>query len=1436
MLTTVFCVPQSTKTAYASTGLSNPLTGYSTTAGFETISGGSYSSTNPYKIESAGDLIKLAYYVNVAKDQNYATASYQMDNHIDLSKYNWQPIGNTQMPFSGIFNGNGYSIYGLTITSDTTLTDAGLFGYVSAMTYSTVTYEPVIKLLGIKDASVVNNASYVGSIAGRVVGNGGDIDYTDIVNVSASAVIQECYAVSFVSGSGIIGGLVGELSSGACICNCYTAPSANNRKEVDILGTSPSGSVGGIVGKVSNPSDSANAVHYTYTMSAVAKLATLSNTTNVGGVIGDVSAITVSEYSSNIYYEANAPANKGSTAGRNWGIGYFSQPTRFTNFGWSLDAVEDGKWTKYERGETPAHIWKLSSEVNNKYPVLTRVPQLAKVTLDASLDGNPVKTDFVDYYFNGYKDMANPDVTDFIISKPIIIDKHNFYIEQGQTFNAYAEYIETKANPTYEFDTWYRVSNASTVVTNPTEVALDKVTHNMNPLARALVGADSVYTAKFIYKLYNMSASANSASFGNVKVKIATSGDENSVNWDSIAYTTNSSSIRIGTIVRIEATPTSGYRVNYWQVNGAAIMVGGAPFADNVYVFTMDGERVIVTDFGLKTYNFTIRAQDGQGGVANLSYTINDGPKQTASSISNMEYGSVVKLIAENVDSNYEFSYWSIKADGLTEYNLAIGADQFKIEDYNNYVVTAHFEKVKFLVNISVNILGVADVAFGTGETTSRNVAYDEQWSVKVSNIKTGYHFERWDIVDNDGINPYESMDMTSPTLAISGISKNLTCTAVFALNMCTVTLESAGEHAEYAHGMTATQYTNIEYGDRFEVTINVDNGYFLKNWVDGQGNILGVLDTLNIVVTANITIRPNVNIEQHSVLIYSEWVADENTSMSIGNDCYIQYYGADWDEDKVANGKFDKFTDMSFKVVVPAGLVFVEYKMVSEGLTDVIDYQFFANGTGKINAIKKDLNIICYFARMDVTVNFEVKNDTQANYYYTLGALTDSYKNNNSVETKAGELLTLQSSPTGVSSKQYKFGYWMIDGKPYSNSQQVDLVLYQDITVQAVYELAKFSLTINQDLPGGNITGFDAGTYKYGDIVNLQTTVLPGYRFVGWYDIYGGGELSLGSDKTLNYKIERNTILKAKYKKLGAVYVVLSDKDAGAVQGAGNYDIGQNINLNVYVNPGYEFLYWTVDGEIVGTENTLSITVAQDVNVIDVVFGALQSISVKSNNLRWGIVKGVPSAKLGEQVTIRAIPAENCAFEGWFIDDNLVSTDANYSFVVNGSLSLEAKFGEAFNFMTLWVIIGCVILAILIIVLVVYFVRQNEKKKLSDSKTGNDRWQIYGVDNGDKHNNSSHMSCIMSIPVRTVTVPPRDYKGNIKTVKYDAVAVEEVKRGRGRPKGSLNKKGRKTLAPMYPGQKGRPKGSLNKKGRKVYELKAPGKRGRPLGSKNKPK
>lgn len=137
---------------------------------------GSGTSTDPYQISTAAHLALLA--TNVNAGTSYAGNYFKLMNNISLSTSpNWTPIGKvtdlspgTGTPFSCNFNGNDFTITGLTIavTATTTQIGFGLFGYVGAI--GTVSN---LNVTGVSRTISIAGKKYVGGLIGA---NQGTVD------------------------------------------------------------------------------------------------------------------------------------------------------------------------------------------------------------------------------------------------------------------------------------------------------------------------------------------------------------------------------------------------------------------------------------------------------------------------------------------------------------------------------------------------------------------------------------------------------------------------------------------------------------------------------------------------------------------------------------------------------------------------------------------------------------------------------------------------------------------------------------------------------------------------------------------------------------------------------------------------------------------------------------------------------------------------------------------------------------------------------------------------------------------------------------------------------------------------------------------------------------------------------------------------------------
>ena len=166
---------------------------------------------NPYIITKAEELAwfrdqvnggnkkicaKIADNVEVIDLKNFCHAA---DASKKIDEQSWVPIGNSNKPYQGTFDGNGKTITNLYINASQV--NMGLFGY---------TYEGTIKNLTFEYANVTNTNSYAGVLVGNAFWR------STLQNIKISNTCQ-------IKGGNCTGGIAGNLDGNAYNCvNCAT--------------------------------------------------------------------------------------------------------------------------------------------------------------------------------------------------------------------------------------------------------------------------------------------------------------------------------------------------------------------------------------------------------------------------------------------------------------------------------------------------------------------------------------------------------------------------------------------------------------------------------------------------------------------------------------------------------------------------------------------------------------------------------------------------------------------------------------------------------------------------------------------------------------------------------------------------------------------------------------------------------------------------------------------------------------------------------------------------------------------------------------------------------------------------------------------------------------------------------------------------------------
>jgi uncharacterized repeat protein (TIGR02543 family) len=170
--------------------------------------------------------------------RNNLSGKYILAKDISLNAYNsgsgWEPIANTSSkPFTGILDGNGYKITNLFVNSTgSNSVVAGLFGYIGSGS--------VINNLTLEVTSVKGTCSYVGALAGRIVGTADNRVVISNVHIGGTGAVQAVEASANDKISRSAGGISGSLDN-AVLLGC------SNSLGVSSSSHSYSGGIAGMI-------------------------------------------------------------------------------------------------------------------------------------------------------------------------------------------------------------------------------------------------------------------------------------------------------------------------------------------------------------------------------------------------------------------------------------------------------------------------------------------------------------------------------------------------------------------------------------------------------------------------------------------------------------------------------------------------------------------------------------------------------------------------------------------------------------------------------------------------------------------------------------------------------------------------------------------------------------------------------------------------------------------------------------------------------------------------------------------------------------------------------------------------------------------------------------------------------------------------------------
>lgn len=221
----------------------------------ETAPSGSGTQADPYLIDSLDNLYWLQYWQHRYSDVGGSYNKYYKQtadiNASSTSGWNsgagFSPIGNTNIQFTGTYDGNGHTIDSLYISKNG-FDEVGMFGYLLNggtvkklhLTNVNVTGSTQVGgLVGRSEVGTIDSCSVTGSIS---IGTSAQ-ELGGLVGHAVNSTIDSCYSTaSFNSTSGsLVGGFVGHSDGTTIITNSYSSGNIN--------GSSGGGYLGGFAGE-----------------------------------------------------------------------------------------------------------------------------------------------------------------------------------------------------------------------------------------------------------------------------------------------------------------------------------------------------------------------------------------------------------------------------------------------------------------------------------------------------------------------------------------------------------------------------------------------------------------------------------------------------------------------------------------------------------------------------------------------------------------------------------------------------------------------------------------------------------------------------------------------------------------------------------------------------------------------------------------------------------------------------------------------------------------------------------------------------------------------------------------------------------------------------------------------------------------------------------
>jgi len=784
--------------------------------------------------------------------------------------------------------------------------------------------------------------------------------------------------------------------------------------------------------------------------------------------------------------------------------------------------------------------------------------------------------------------------------------------------------LNATANTGYNFVNW--TENGTAVSTNATY--------------SFTATADRTLVANFEAIVYNISASASPVEGGTV----AGAGD----------YPYHQT-------VTLNATANTGYTFTNWTEDGNIVSTNAT------YSFTVSGNRTLVANFQINTYNISATANPTEAGniTGDGEYT----------------HGQTVTLTA-TANTGYNFVNWTENGTAVSTnatYSFTATADR---------TLVANFEAIVYNISASASPVEGGTVA-GAGD-----YPYNQTVTLNAT-ANTGYTFTNW---TEDG-----NVVSTNTTYTFT-VSGNRTLVANFEINTYIVTASANPTEGGSVTIDVPSQNGVYNYGTNLVITATANEGYHFTQWSDGVTDaqrtytVVADADFIAYFVSDAITqyvIAASANPAEGGVVEGAD-IYDENATVVLTATANTGYTFTNWTEGNeiVSTNAEYSFTATADRTLI-ANFTAITYTISASAspedggtIEGAGNYNYGQNVTLTATANNgytfTNWTENSAVVSTDAQYSFTITDDRTLVANFTLNTYTISATANpvdgGTIEGDGNYNYGQNVTLTATANTGYTFTNWTENGAVVSTDAEYSFTANADRTLVANFEISTYTVTASANPTAGGTVTIDIpsqnGVYNYGTNLVITATANDGYHFAQWNDGVTTAQRT--------YMVDANAEFIAYFVQNEAeqyiISAIVNPRDGGSVEGIGVYHENETVTLTATANPNYNFVNWTEDEDTISTDASYSFTVTAHRTLVANFELNTYSISASANPAEGGTTTGAGDYTHGEMVTMGATANAGYAFVSWTENGSVVSNTASYVFQATTDRTLVANF-EAVTF-----------------------------------------------------------------------------------------------------------------------------------------------------------